>query len=52
VRVAFGIFNVVLGVLLLASVRWLGPQVFMDAASRVLSLTVKLAGFGDPPDGA
>ncbi len=25
-------------------------QVFMDAANRVLSLTVKLAGFGDPLD--
>ena len=29
VRVACGIFNVVLGVLLLASVRWLGPLAWL-----------------------
>jgi hypothetical protein len=31
VRVACGIFNVVLGVLLLASVRWLGPLAWLAA---------------------
>jgi hypothetical protein len=31
VRVACGIFNVVLGVLLLASVRWLGPLTWLAA---------------------
>jgi hypothetical protein len=31
VRVACGIFNVVLGVLLLASVRWLGPLALLAA---------------------
>jgi hypothetical protein len=31
VRVACGIFNVVLGVLLLASVRWLGPLAWLGA---------------------
>jgi hypothetical protein len=31
VRVACGIFNVVLGVLLLASVQWLGPLAWLAA---------------------
>ena len=31
VRVACGIFNVVLGVLLLASLRWLGPLAWLAA---------------------
>jgi hypothetical protein len=31
VRVACGIFNVVLGVLLLASVHWLGPLTWLAA---------------------
>ena len=31
VRVACGIFNVVLGVVLLASVRWLGPLTWLAA---------------------
>ena len=31
VRVASGIFNVVLGVLLLASVRWIGPLAWLAA---------------------
>jgi hypothetical protein len=31
VRVACGIFNVVLGVLLLASIRWLGPLTWLAA---------------------
>ena len=35
VRVACGIFNVVLGVLLLASVRWLGPLAWLAALPLV-----------------
>ena len=35
VRVACGIFNVVLGVLLLASVRWLGPLAWLAAIPLV-----------------
>ena len=35
VRVACGIFNVVLGVLLLASVRWIGPLAWLAAIPLV-----------------
>ena len=35
VRVVCGIFNVVLGVLLLASVRWLGPLAWLAAIPLV-----------------
>ena len=35
VRVVCGIFNVVLGVLLLASVRWLGPLAWLAALPLV-----------------
>jgi len=35
VRFACGIFNVVLGVLLLASVRWLGPLAWLAALPLV-----------------
>jgi hypothetical protein len=45
VRVACGIFNVALGVLLLASVRWLGPLAWLAALPLAGAVLILWTGY-------